>query len=491
MEKPATTRSPWRRALYRLETRAGSSSLKARWPLSALDNFLMGRPLAIAVIGLGKIGLPIAAQYASKGHRVIGGDINPEVVRAVSEGRSHIAEEPGLGDRVAEATSKGLLKATQDTTAAVTGVDVVVVAVPLMTGADGAVDFRIIDDVTEKVGRGVQAGTLVIYETTVPLGTTRARLGPALERHSGLHIGKELFLAFSPERVYSGRVFEDLTTYPKIVGGVDAESTTRACAFYTAVLDGQVTAVADAETAEFAKLAETTYRFVNIALADQLAVFGHERGVDIGQAFAAANSQPFSHIHEPGIGIGGHCIPVYPRFLLEGSQDGTLSLIRAAQEADAEMPSIYLQWLSRALGGLRGKRVIVLGVSYRPDVKETAFSAAFPVVAALRKEGAHAIVHDPLFSDQELADFGFEPITLTRDTPADAVIVQAYHGQYRELDWDLFRGLRAVVDGRGALPHGLFGQRGIAVISFAASPVDHGGPEVREQQASRTPNVIG
>src|SRR5205807_5849757 len=182
-----------------------------------------------------------------------------------------------------------------------------------------------------------------------------------------------LFVAFSPERVYSGRVFEDLGNYPKIVGGVDAESTARAAAFYSSVLDAEVLAVANSETAEFAKLAETTYRFVNIALADQLALFGRERGVDVAAAFAAANTQPFSHIHQPGIGVGGHCIPVYPRFLLEASQNGELSLVRDAKKADAAMPDIYLHLLSEAVGGLRDKRVIVLGASYRPDVKETTF----------------------------------------------------------------------------------------------------------------------
>src|SRR5205823_5167454 len=129
---------------------------------------------------------------------------------------------------------------------------------------------------------------------------------------SGLRLGKTLYLAFSPERVYAGRVFEDLANYPKIVGGVDAVSTARAVAFYSSMLDADVLAVANSETAEFAKLAETTYRFVNIALADQLALFGRSRGVVVAEALAAANTQPFSHIHQPSIGVGGHCIPVYP-----------------------------------------------------------------------------------------------------------------------------------------------------------------------------------
>jgi nucleotide sugar dehydrogenase len=429
----------------------------------------MGRPLTVAVIGLGKIGLPIAAQYASRGLTVVGVDLRSDVVSTINAGKSHIAGEAFLDDRVSKAVAAGSLRAIQDTSTAVAQANVVVVAVPLITDADGKAEFAAIDEVTSTLGSSLKSGTLVLYETTLPLGTTRGRLGPVLEQRSGLRLGETLFLAFSPERVYSGRVFEDLAKYPKIVGGVDPQSTARAVAFYSSVLDADVLPVANAETAEFAKLAETTYRFVNVALADQLALFGRERGVNVSEAFAAANTQPFSQIHQPGIGIGGHCIPVYPRFLLEASRNGELSLVRDAQLVDGAMPATYVDLLSEALGGLRGRRVVLLGVSYRPDVKETAFSAAFPVITALKEQGASVAVHDPLFSGQELKDLGFEPVSLQESTPADAVIVQAFHGQYRDLDWTVFRGLQAVIDGRGAMPAALFTGSSIALISLGIS----------------------
>jgi len=426
----------------------------------------MEHPLTVAVIGLGKIGLPIAAQYAFRGHTVIGVDIRSNVVASVSAGKSHIAGEPLLDERVSTTVAAGSLRATQDVASAVGQANVVVVAVPLITDAEGKADFATIDEVTRTMGASLKSGTLVLYETTLPLGTTRGRLGPVLEQSSGLRLGDSLFLAFSPERVYSGRVFEDLSKYPKIVGGVDPESTARAVAFYGSVLDADVLPVANAETAEFAKLAETTYRFVNVALADQLALFGRERGVNISEAFAAANTQPFSQIHHPGIGVGGHCIPVYPRFLLEASRNGELSLVRDAQRIDDAMPATYLNLLSDVLGGLRGKRVVVLGVSYRPNIKETAFSAAFRVVTVLKQEGALVTVHDPLFSDDELRDLGFESVPLQEAAAADAVIVQAFHRQYQDLDWKLFRCLRAVIDGRGGVPAALFTGSDIAFISL-------------------------
>ncbi len=429
----------------------------------------MERPLTVAVIGLGKIGLPIAAQYASRGHTVVGVDIRSDVVGTINAGKNHIAGEAFLDERVARAVAAGSLRATQDTGSAVAQANVVVVAVPLITDGNGKAEFGAIDEVTRIVGSSLKSGTLVLYETTLPLGTTRSRLAPILEQRSGLRLGETLFVAFSPERVYSGRIFEDLAKYPKIVGGVDPQSTARAVAFYSSVLDADVLPVANAETAEFAKLAETTYRFVNVALADQLALFGRVRGVNVSEAFAAANTQPFSQIHQPGIGVGGHCIPVYPRFLLEASRNGELSLVRDAQQVDGAMPAAYLNLLSETLGGLQGKRVVVLGVSYRPNVKETAFSAAFPVVTELKERGASVAVHDPLFSGEELKDLGFQVVDLQEATPADAVIVQAFHAQYRDLDWKVFRGLRVVIDGRGDLPADTLSGSDSALISLGTS----------------------
>ncbi|HKW58983.1 MAG TPA: nucleotide sugar dehydrogenase, partial [Candidatus Dormibacteraeota bacterium] len=259
----------------------------------------------VAVVGLGKIGLPLAAHFASKGMRVVGCDVLPDVVESISAGRSHIHEEEGLEEAVAKAVGAGLLTATTETTGAVRQADVAVVIVPLLVGADRAIDYRNVDAATRAVGRGLGNRKLVVYETTLPVGTTRSRLGPALERESGLKVGEDFHLAFSPERLYAGRIFADLRKYPKIVGGVNAASTEAAAEFYRSVLDAEVWAVENTETAEFAKLAETTYRDVNIALANQLALYGASRDVNVTEAFRAANSQPYSHIHRPSIGVGG------------------------------------------------------------------------------------------------------------------------------------------------------------------------------------------
>ena len=422
----------------------------------------------VAVVGLGKIGLPLAVQFASKGIDVIGCDVLPEVVEEINAGRSHIHEEAGLDAAVAGAVKNGRLTATTDTSAGVAKSNVVVIIVPLLVSAGGAVDYGNIDAATRAVGRGLRKGTLVLYETTLPVGTTRNRLGPMLERESGLRVGSDFHLAFSPERLYAGRIFEDLRKYPKIVGGVDALSTTAAVDFYRSVLDAEVWAVDNAETAEFTKLAETTYRDVNIALANQFALYAAGRDVDIAQAFRAANSQPFSHIHRPSLGVGGHCIPVYPHFLLGDAADGELSLVRDGRRTNDSMASVGVDQLARALGGLEGRRVLVLGASYREDVKELAFSTAFAIVDLLRRAGAEVLIHDPLYTDAELANFEAEIVDRDSEEArsVDAVVVQAMHSNFAELDWGAFERLRAVLDGRGTLDREKIRRAGAAYIAI-------------------------
>ena len=408
----------------------------------------------IAVVGLGKIGLPLAAQFAGRGQRVIGCDINPAVVAAVNAGECPIVEEPGLAERVNATVQAGCLTATTDTAAAVRQSNVVVIIVPLLVDDQRAVDYSAVDAATEAVARGLQPGTLVLYETTLPVGTTRERLGAALEAGSGLAMGRDFHLAFSPERVYSGRIFRDLAAYPKVVGGIDPASTAAAAAFYRAVLDGaEVLTVRDAETAELVKLLETTYRDVNIALASEFARYAARRGLPVDEAIAAANTQPYSHIHRPGIGVGGHCIPVYPYFLITDDAADDLTLPRAARRANDAMVPWALARLAIALDGLTGRRVLILGYSYRENVKETAFSAAGPLIHELSGAGAAVLLCDPLYTPAELTASGAIPADLADLPPVDAVVVQAYHHHFAGLDWARLAGAgcRVVFDGRNAL----------------------------------------
>lgn len=400
----------------------------------------------VAVVGLGKIGLPLGTLYAGKGMRVTGCDINPAVVDAVNRGESPVGGEPGLPEAVRAAYTAGTLRATSDTTAAVAQSDVVVIMVRVGIDASGYADYHHLDSAANAIGRGLKQGALVILESTVPVGETRNRLATRLARVSGLDEGA-FRVAYSPERVSSGSVFRDLETYPKLVGGVNTASGEAAAAFYRSVLDAPVTLLPDAETAEFAKLAESVYRDVNIALANELARAAEQLGVSYDAAATAGNSQPYSHLHRPGLGVGGHCIPVYPHFL---SQAVDVPLIELSREINDSMAEHGVERLEATLdGGLRGKSVLILGLAYRGGVKEAELSSALLAAEALKHQGARVLVHDPLYSAAEIEAIGLEPSPLPPKVAIDAVILQAGHEQYASLDFTTLKGCRAVLDGRG------------------------------------------
>jgi nucleotide sugar dehydrogenase len=422
------------------------------------------------VVGLGKIGLPLAVQFATHGHHVVGADINADVVAAVSGAQPPFPGETDLATRLTEVIRAGRFEATTDTPAAVSASEVVVVVVPLVIDEVGRPDFSAIDAATQDIAAGLCPGTLVIYETTVPVGTTRNRFAPHLERSSGLRAGSDFFLTFSPERVSSGRIFADLARYPKLVGGVNAQSAERAAAFYAGVISfdprsdlprpNGVWDLGSCEAAELAKLAETTYRDVNIGLANQFALYADRIGVDIYRVIQACNSQPYSHLHAPGISVGGHCIPVYPWLYVAGDPNATI--VRAARAVNAGMPNRSIDLLAETFGDLSGARVAVLGACYRRGVKETAFSGVFATVSALLARNAVPLVHDPLYTVEELEGLGLE--AYEAGGPVDAAVLHTDHDEYRAWSSGHLPGVRVVLDGRAVLDPSQWA--GVTIVSI-------------------------
>lgn len=411
--------------------------------------------MRIAVVALGKIGLPLAVQFADAGHTVVGVDVNEATVASVNEGREPFPGEAHLAEKLAELVPAGRLRATTNYGDAIPGADAVVVVVPLFVNDETwEPDFGWMEGATRSLAAHLTRGTLVSYETTLPVGTTRNRWKPLIEELSGLVEGEDFHLVFSPERVLTGRVFSDLRRYPKLVGGLSAAGAARAVEFYQDVLffderpdlprPNGVWDLGSAEAAEMAKLAETTFRDVNIGLANQYAVFADKVGIDIQRVIEACNSQPYSHIHSPGIAVGGHCIPVYPRLYL--STDPDASVVRTARTFNAGMPAYVVSRAAEVLGSLEGLRAVVLGASYRGRVKETAFSGVFATVSELAARGAQVLVHDPMFSDAELRGYGWEPYHLGE--AVDLAIVQADHPEYATLTPAQLPGIRLLYDGR-------------------------------------------
>ncbi|WP_110239745.1 nucleotide sugar dehydrogenase [Nocardioides gilvus] len=418
--------------------------------------------MKIAVIGMGKIGLPLAAQFADKGHHVVGVDVNTQTVDTINAGEVPFPGEAHLDEYLARLVPAGNLRATTNYAEGIPDADAIVIVVPLFVDADSKPDFGWMDSATRDLAAHLTPGTLVSYETTLPVGTTRTRWKPMIEEISGLVEGTDFHLVFSPERVLTGRVFEDLRKYPKLVGGLSECGEDRAREFYESVLDfdqrsdltrpNGVWGLGSAEASELAKLAETTYRDVNIALANQFAMFAETAGIDVHQVIDACNSQPFSHIHRPGISVGGHCIPVYPRLYLANDPDATV--VSAARNANASMPVHAVNRLEREYGSIDGAHVAVLGAAYRGQVKETAFSGVFDLVRSLQDRGAVTTVHDPLYTDAELEFLGLQPHTL--GTPVDAIILHTDHASYEDLRPKDIPGARLILDGRRVIQQANF-----------------------------------
>ncbi len=401
--------------------------------------------MKVTVFGIGRIGLPMAASLARAGHEVVGVDIDERRVERVNRGENPNPDEAGLAELLREVVSAGQLRATTDGVAAAARAEVILFSVAVDLDEDFRADLRSLLAACETAARGLQRGALCIFDTTLPVGTTRRRLVPVLAS-SGLEPGEEFHVAFSPERLFMGRVLRDITAYPKVIGGLDAASAERAAEFFRQSFGVDVLVLSSLEAAELSKLAEGAYRDLNIALANELAQVADAFGVDVMEVIAAANSQPFCHIHVPGTGVGGHCIPVYPRFLVQSNVAGRL--LALGREVNDAMPAYAVERLAQVLGGLVAKRVLLLGVTFRPNVSVTAHTNALDLLRELSLRGAIVEAHDALLADEEVRRLGFR----TAGEPFgryDAIVVHAYHDAYRGLEWGRIAPL--VLDARNAL----------------------------------------
>lgn len=412
--------------------------------------------MKIAVIGLGKIGLPLAVQYAKKGKYVVGVDTNEDIVNRVNHGIEPFPGEENLSVFLREVTENGRLSATSRYEVALELADVIVIATPLLINNLNQPDFSILDAVSESIGLNIRKGSLVILETTVPIGTTRDRLSKIIEKHSSFVAGQDFLVAFSPERVFTGRIFRDLKRYPKLVGGINEKSALQAKAFYEDVLDFEerldlkrkngVWLMQSAEAAEFSKLAETTYRDVNIALANQFAKHACQWNLDVTAIIEASNSQPFSHIHSPGIWVGGHCIPVYP--YLYSFTDVDARIVKESRECNESMALYALKKIENIVGSLDSLNVLILGVGYRSGVKEVANSGVFTLKEELEKLRCEVSVYDNLFSDIEIRDLGLRPYS--GEVQPEVVIIHTEQPTFYSKMFSVLKNADLILDGRNS-----------------------------------------
>ena len=408
----------------------------------------------LGVIGLGYVGLPLAVEAGQAGIRVLGFDVNEAVADLVNAGDSHIQDVPA--EHVATLRNSNLLEATTDM-ARLTECDVISICVPTPLSKTRDPDVSYILAASESVAAGLRKGQLVVLESTTYPGTTREVMLPALEA-TGLRVGEDFHLCFSPERVDPGNPTWHTKNTPKVIGGITAECTAAGVAFYEAFLDTLVP-VSSTEAAEMAKILENTFRAVNIGLVNETALIAERLGVDVWEVIDAAATKPFGFMKfTPGPGLGGHCIPVDPHYLSWKMR--TLNyktrFIELASEINSEMPYFVVDKVREALNRQRkavnGASVLLLGVAYKRDIDDVRESPALDVLKLLVEDGASVSYHDPFVPElrDEGADLESVELSDSALAEADAVVILTDHSAF---DYGrIVREARAVVDARHVAP---------------------------------------
>lgn len=380
----------------------------------------------ICVIGLGYIGLPTSSMFAHNGIKVTGVDINEQVVASLRQGKVHIFE-PGLNDMVKEVLDNGTLQIASKPEEA----DAFIIAVPTPFYADKKADLSYVRSAAESILPVLRRGNLVVLESTSPPLTTRDVVKPILEQ-SGLVAGRDFLLAYSPERVLPGQIMKELVENAHVIGGIDEASAQAGGDLYRIIVKGEIV-LTDSTTSEMVKLMENTYRDVNIAIANEFSRLADRFGVDVWEAVKIANLHPRVRILNPGPGVGGHCIGVDPWFLVEAAPELT-PLIHTARKVNDDQPAFVMATLNQMLPDLRGKRLAVLGLAYKPDVDDLRESPAIEVAHQLVKAGTQVKAFEPFRTNFPLA--GATMTTSLEETisDAEAILLLVGHAQFRSLD---------------------------------------------------------
>jgi UDP-N-acetyl-D-glucosamine dehydrogenase len=417
---------------------------------------IASRSAVVGVIGQGYVGLPLALVFCEAGFRVVGFDLDPSKVEALTRGESYIKH---IGpERVAKAVQSGRYRATTDFDG-LAGCDAIMICVPTPLGRHREPDNSYIHRTAEQIATRLRRGQLIVLESTTYPGTTDSEVKPLLEK-SGLRCGEDFLLAFSPEREDPGRKDFDTRTIPKVVGGVDPRSTEVAAALYGAAL-AKVVPVSSARVAESGKLLENVFRSVNIALVNELKMIFDRMDIDVWEVIRAAESKPFGFMpFFPGPGLGGHCIPLDPFYLSwKAAEHGEWArFIELAGEINTRMPRYVAGKVAEALNGdakaVKGAKVLVLGLSYKANIDDDRESPSYEIIELLEEMGATVDYCDPYFPVAKKTrkyDVGLRSVPLSAEAFAsyDAVVVATAHEQFKNPA--LYRGVKLVVDTRNLM----------------------------------------
>lgn len=361
---------------------------------------IKNKTAVLGVIGLGYIGLPLAVEKAKAGYKTIGFDMQEKKVRWVNEGRNYIGDI--VNSDLKKVVDEGLLRATTDFSF-VGDADTICICVPTPLDIYQQPDLSYVKNSTENIGKYLHKGMLVVLESTSYPGTTEEIIKPILEKVSGLKCSKDFFLAFSPERIDPGNPWYKVRNTPKVIGGVTPDCTEVAVSLYKMIIKGKIYPVSSPKVAEMEKIYENVFRYINIALANEMVILCHKMGIDFWEVIEAAKTKPYGFMpFYPGPGIGGHCIPLDPFYLTWKAREYNYhtKLIELAGEINKSMPEYVVERVSQILSrkfqkSLNGAKVLLLGVAYKKDVADSRESPALEVIKKLKEEGVIVSYYDP------------------------------------------------------------------------------------------------
>jgi UDP-N-acetyl-D-mannosaminuronic acid dehydrogenase len=428
----------------------------------------------ICVMGLGYIGLPTASTFATHGLRVVGVDVNQQILETLRTGGLHI-HEPGLRTVVEAAILSGNLTVSDKPEEA----DAFIIAVPTPFHADktGSVDgeaykladMRAVTSAANAIVPVLRKGNLVVLESTSPPRTTSELVAPILEK-SGLKAGIDFHLAYSPERVLPGQILRELIENARVIGGITLQAGEAGRDLYATFVKGEII-LTDATTAEMVKLMENTYRDINIAIANEFSRLADRFGVDVWEAISIANLHPRVKILNPGPGVGGHCISVDPWFLVESAPDLS-RLIHTARKVNDDQPSFVLKLVEKALGGLKGKKIAALGLAYKPDVDDLRESPAVKVVHLLQQAGAIVKAYEPFKPDANLPGIHIEKELKDTVSEADGIILLVNHHKLCDLapqELVSLTGTRILIDTVNGWKRREFEEAGFSILKLGVN----------------------
>lgn len=445
-----------------------------------LPSLLRRGKVRIAVMGLGRIGLPTAAIFAKAGAVVTGVDIKKEVVNETNAGRCWLTDEPGLADMVKEGVKSGNLRATLIAEDAVSPADFSIICVPTPVYETKTPDYSAVQKAARTLAKSLKRGGVVVVESTVGPGIVEDMVGPIVEAESGLKPGRDFGLVSCPERSDPGNIMQNMKSLPRIIGGLGADWTDATVALYEAALGVKAIRVRDPKTANAAKLTENLFRDVNIALANEFALLFEDLNVDAIEVINACASKYNFMPHYPGIGVGGPCLPANSYYLIsEGVKSGNIPyLIRMAREINDRMPDHAVELVGQALNEagktIKDSKVAILGVAYKPNIRDVQMTPVERVISRLREMGAKVEIYDPMFKGEVVFGIRTKKTLEAAVKGADCLVIGTAHDEFRHLDLQelskLARMQAGFVDARNLVSPGAVVKAGFAYRGVGRRP---------------------